>query len=182
MNPDLPACRGISIDFYARPVGWRRAAGIADGGRVRAHRCGSQLSAEARSADECGTSSVREVDSRRAFGNSRTHADYTSPSWTIGDSFFMAYTSQWMFGDAVLGRWNNWKSTVMWARFPMLLLTLLLGWVIYVYGSRMATWGGLLCLTLFVGTPLFVAIGPLVVTDIPVTLFTLVALWQLGEL
>jgi hypothetical protein len=112
-----------------------------------------------------------------------THADYTGTAWKESESVFSAYTAQWMFGDAVLGRWNEWKTTVNWARFPMLLLTLLLGWVIYIYGTRLGgPAGGLLSLAVYVSCPIFLAVGPLVVTDIPVTLFSLVALWQLAEI
>src|ERR1700728_2400679 len=110
-------------------------------------------------------------------------ADYSSPAWKLASDFFPAYMMQWMFGDAVLGRWNPWKPTLLWARFPMLILTLLLGWVVYVYASRLGgPWGGLLCLALYVTTPAFLVFGPLVITDLPVTLFSLIALWQLGDL
>jgi hypothetical protein len=112
-----------------------------------------------------------------------THADYASPSWRVARDFFYAYGAQFPFGDAVLGRWNDWRSTIMWARFPMLLLTLLLGWTIYRYATRIGgPLGGLLCLAAFVTTPAFLTFGPLVLTDIPVTLFSLMALWRLGEL
>src|SRR5450631_443378 len=112
-----------------------------------------------------------------------THADYTSPSWTLSVDFLPAFMSQWAFGDAVLGRWNPWKPTLMWARLPMLLLTLILGWVIFVYGNRLGgPWGGLLCVAAYVTTPAFLVFGPLVITDLPVTLFTLIALWRLGEI
>jgi hypothetical protein len=112
-----------------------------------------------------------------------THADYSSDAWKLASDFFPAYMTQWMFGDAVLGRWNPWKPTLLWARFPMLILTLLLGWVVYVYASRLGgPWGGLLCLSLYVTTPAFLVFGPLVITDLPVTLFSVIALWQLGEM
>jgi Dolichyl-phosphate-mannose-protein mannosyltransferase len=112
-----------------------------------------------------------------------THADYSSAAWTLSADFFPAYLGQWIFGDAVLGRWNDWKSTLLWARFPMLVLTLLLGWFLYHYGQCLGgPWGGLLCLAAYVTTPAFLVFGPLVITDLPVTLFTLIALWQLGEI
>ena len=112
-----------------------------------------------------------------------TRADYTSSSWTLASDFFPAYMTQWVFGDAVLGRWNEWKFTLMWARLPMLLLTLLLGWFIYQYANQLGgPWGGLLCLLAFVTTPAFLVFGPLVLTDLPVTLFSVIALWQLGEI
>jgi hypothetical protein len=111
------------------------------------------------------------------------HADYSSEAWKVSADFFPAYGAQWILGDAVLGRWNDWKSTLMWARFPMLILTLLLGWLVYHYGSRLGgPWGGLLCLTAYVTSPAFLVFGPLVITDLAVTLFSLIALWQLGEI
>jgi 4-amino-4-deoxy-L-arabinose transferase-like glycosyltransferase len=111
------------------------------------------------------------------------HADYSGAAWKVAAEFFPAYGAQWMFGDAVLGRWNDWKSTLMWARFPMLILTLLLGCFVFHYSSRVGgPWGGLLCLTAYVTTPAFLVFGPLVLTDLAVTLFSLVALWQLGEI
>lgn len=111
-----------------------------------------------------------------------TRADYSSNAWKLSDTFFPAYMTEWMFGDAVLGRWNPWKPTLLWARVPMLILTLLLGWIVYVYASRFGgPWGGLLCLAVYVTTPVFLVFGPLVLTDLPVTLFSLIALWQLGE-
>jgi hypothetical protein len=111
------------------------------------------------------------------------HADYSSPTWKLAADFFSAYAAQWIFGDAVLGRWNDWKSTLMWARFPMLVLTLLLGWFVYYFGNRLGgSWGGLLCLTAYVTTPVFLVFGPLVITDLVVTLFALIALWELGEI
>lgn len=112
-----------------------------------------------------------------------TRADYKSGAWTGGSDFMRAYMLQWVFGDAVLGRWNDWKSTLMWARMPMLLLTLLLGWFLYHYATSIGgTWGGLLCLLVYVTTPAFLVFGPMVLTDLPVTLFTVMALWQFGEI
>ncbi|MGA8029738.1 MAG: glycosyltransferase family 39 protein [Bryobacteraceae bacterium] len=112
-----------------------------------------------------------------------TRADYTSNAWKVSDTFFPAYMAQWMFGDSVLGRWNSWRPTLLWARVPMLMLTLVLGWIVFVYGMRLGgPWGGLLCLALYVTTPAFLVFGPLVITDVPVTLFSLITLWQLGEI
>jgi hypothetical protein len=112
-----------------------------------------------------------------------TRADYSSPAWRVSNDFFYAYGAQYAFGDAILGRWNEWRFTIGWARLPMLLLTLALGWVVYVYGRRIGgPAGGLLCLAAYVTTPAFLVFGPLVITDLPVTLFSLVALWRLGEI
>jgi hypothetical protein len=55
-------------------------------------------------------------------------ADYTHISWTFSEKFFPAYLGQWVFGEWLLEKWNDPKTTLLWARLPMLLLTLTLGW------------------------------------------------------
>lgn len=113
-----------------------------------------------------------------------TRADYSHISWTFSErSFFGAYVGQWIFGAWMLNHWNLPATTVAWARFPMLVLTLALGWSLFVIGFRLGgNWGGLLCLAVYVSSPVFLAFGPLVHTDIPVTLFTLLSLWAFAEL
>jgi 4-amino-4-deoxy-L-arabinose transferase-like glycosyltransferase len=111
-----------------------------------------------------------------------THADYSHISWTASESFFPAYLGQWVFGHFLLMKWNDPVTTLAWARLPMLLLTLVLGWVIYVCARRLGgNWGGLLCLSVYVSTPAFLAFGPLVHTDMAVTLFALLTLWSFAE-
>src|SRR3989442_9637957 len=64
----------------------------------------------------------------------------------------------------------------------MLLLMLVLGWVLYAYARRLGgNWGGLLCLSVYVSTPAFLTFGPLVHTDLAVTLFSLLALWTFAQ-
>jgi len=110
------------------------------------------------------------------------HADYSHVSWTISEKFLPAYAGQWVFGAWLLTKWNQPSTMLAWARMPMLLLTLLLGWVLYAYARRLGgNWGGLLCLGIFVSTPAFLAFGPLVHTDVSVTLFSLLTLWQFAE-
>ncbi len=110
------------------------------------------------------------------------HADYSHVSWTISENFFPAYAGQWVFGAWLLTKWNQSWTVLAWARMPMLLLTLLLGWVLYAYARRLGgNWGGLLCLSIFASTPVFLAFGPLVHTDISVTLFSLLTLWRFAE-
>jgi hypothetical protein len=111
------------------------------------------------------------------------HADYSHISWTFSAGLFRQYLGEWVFGHWLLVRWNNPQSTIWVARIPMLLLTLVLGYVIYALGMRLGgQWGGLLCLTAYVTTPAFLAFGPLVITDIAVTLFWVLTVWQLPNL
>lgn len=111
------------------------------------------------------------------------HADYAHISWTSSDSFFPAFLGQWVFGDWLLARWNDPTVVLAWARLPMLLLTLTLGCVLYLCALRLGgPWGGLLCLSVYVSTPAFLAFGPLVHTDIAVTLFSLLTLWSFAEM
>jgi 4-amino-4-deoxy-L-arabinose transferase-like glycosyltransferase len=80
-------------------------------------------------------------------------------------------------------KWNDPHATLLWARLPILLLTLLLGYVLYTLGVRLGgPWGGLLCLAVYVTTPAFLAFGPLVVTDVAFTLFWILTVWQLPSM
>ena len=111
------------------------------------------------------------------------HADYTHFSWTFSNTIFHQYLAEWVFGHWFLMRWNDPYSTLLWARVPMLLLTLLLGFVLYSYGTRLGNaWGGLLCLSAFVTMPAFLAFGPLVLTDIAIALFWVLTGWQLPNM
>jgi 4-amino-4-deoxy-L-arabinose transferase-like glycosyltransferase len=110
-------------------------------------------------------------------------ADYGHISWTASEKFLPAFLGQWVFGDWLLERWNDPKSVLAWARLPMLLLTLALGSAVYLYARHLGgTWGGLLCLSVYVSTPTFITFGPLVHTDLAVTVFSLLALWTLAEI
>src|SRR5690349_11762029 len=110
-------------------------------------------------------------------------ADYNHISWTFSEKFFPAFFGQWVFGEWLLEKWNKPEMVLAWARFPMLLLTLALGWSVYVCAKRRGGyWGCLLCLCLYVATPAFLAFGPLVHTDVAVTLFSLLHLWTFAEL
>ena len=109
-------------------------------------------------------------------------ADYSSPSWTFSRSFYPAFAGQWIFGEQFVSKWNDPVSTLAWARFPMLILTLLLGWVVYAIAHRLGgEWGGLLCLAAYISTPVFLVFGPLVHTDIAITLFSLLTLWTFAD-
>jgi hypothetical protein len=106
-------------------------------------------------------------------------ADYSDLSWPFSASLFSENLGQWSWGHAVAVRWNDPYSTMLWARMPMLLLTLALGLALYVFGSRVGNnaWGGLLCLAAYVSTPAFLVFGPLVLTDIAVAFFCLLTIW-----
>ena len=115
----------------------------------------------------------------------RARADYSDISWTFsGERMFNEYMGEWVFGHWFLMRWNDPISTLRWARAPMLLLMLLLGFVLYACGTQLggSSWGGLLCLTVYATMPVFLAFGPLVITDIMVTLFWILAIWQLPQM
>jgi hypothetical protein len=112
-----------------------------------------------------------------------THADYSSIQWTISTKPFHAFLGEWVFGDWLLNKWNDPVTTLAWARLPMLLLTLVLGWVVYVCGRRLGgSWGGLLSLSVYASLPTFLAFGPLVHTDIAITLFSLLTVWSFAGL
>jgi hypothetical protein len=112
-----------------------------------------------------------------------TRADYSSTIWKISVDFFPAFFGEWVFGEYVLTRWNDVRSTLAWARFPMLLLTIALGWLVFQCGRRLGgDWGGLLCLAVYSTAPAFLVFGPLVLTDIPITFFSLLTLWAMAGL
>jgi hypothetical protein len=99
-------------------------------------------------------------------------ADYNHISWTFSGKFFQAFWGQWAFGAWLLEKWNGPKTVLAWARFPMLLLTLGLGWTVYACARRLGgTWGALLCLSVYVTMPAFLTFGPLVHTDMAVACF-----------
>ena len=111
------------------------------------------------------------------------NADYNHISWTFSEKLFHQLLGEWVFGHWFLMKWNDPKSTLPWARAPMLLLTLLLGWTLYIFASRLGgPWGGLLTLSAFVTMPAFIVFGPLVITDIAITLFWVLTIWQLPNM
>ena len=111
------------------------------------------------------------------------HADYSHISWTFSSKNLNEYLGEWVFGHWLIMRWNDPYSTVIWARMPMLLLTLLLGLAIYVFGSRLGdAGGGVLCLCVYASMPAFLTFGPLVLTDTAIALFWVLAIWQLPEM
>jgi 4-amino-4-deoxy-L-arabinose transferase-like glycosyltransferase len=111
-------------------------------------------------------------------------ADYSQVSWSFsGSGIFKQYLGEWVFGHWLIARWNDPVATVFWARQPMLLLTLLLGLALFLYGSRLGDqWGGLLCLCSFATMPVMLAFGPLVLTDLAIALFVVLTMWTFANL
>lgn len=110
-------------------------------------------------------------------------ADYGGPAWKASEDFVGAFLGEWSFGHWVIARWNDPKVVLMWARLPMLLFTLALGWAIFRIGSRFGgVAGGLVCLAVYVSAPVFLAFGPLVLTDIPIAFFSVLTVWAFAEM
>ena len=106
-------------------------------------------------------------------------ADYDHPAWLVSGRFFPAYAGELFFGEMVLKHWNDTGKTLMLARLPMLALTLLLGWIVYLYAREIGgPWGGVLSTAIYATTPLFLGFGPLVHTDVPVAFFALLTLYR----
>jgi hypothetical protein len=111
------------------------------------------------------------------------HADYSSIPWDFSSSAFHSMLGEWVWGHEVAVTWNDPSRTLFRARLPMLALTLLLGFAIYVFGARLGnSWGGLLALAAYASSPTFIVFGPLVLTDVAVTLFCVLTIWTFADL
>jgi 4-amino-4-deoxy-L-arabinose transferase-like glycosyltransferase len=111
------------------------------------------------------------------------HADYTNISWPFCSRGFSNLLGEWSWGHMLALSWNDPYTTLMWARVPMLLVTLVLGVFVYRFAAQLGgARGGLLCLTAYVTTPAFLVFGPLVLTDVTVTLFALLSMWSFASL
>ena len=109
--------------------------------------------------------------------------DYSDISWSFSNGWFSAMLGEWAWGHYVVLNWNDPASVLLWARAPMLLLSLALGLCICVFASRLGNpWAGVLCLAAYVTTPAFLVFGPLILTDITVTFFSLLTLWCFASL
>ena len=112
-----------------------------------------------------------------------TKADYSGPAWTYSKDFMFAFLGEWSFGHWVICRWNNPATVLSWARFPMLLMTLALGWAIFIYARRIGgIVAGLICLAVYASAPVFLVFGPLVLTDIAIAFFSVLTVWAFGSL
>ncbi len=112
------------------------------------------------------------------------HADYRGHIWTwSGKGFFNPMLAEWPFGAWIITHWNDRDSTLRWVRLPMLLLLLATGLSIYRYGERLTDgWGGAFALCWFSTMPVFIAFGPLVLTDTAIALFSLFTLWSFSTM
>ncbi len=95
--------------------------------------------------------------------------DHTS--WTQG------INEQWNFGSQFLyGSGNNPDQILFWARIPMILLLIFLGWFIFRWAKELAgNKVALFVLTLFSFSPTFLAHGRLVTTDVAAALGVVMA-------
>lgn len=108
------------------------------------------------------------------------NVNYSDPAW-CGEGNLKC---EWEFGKKFVSEWNaNPQHIVFLARVPMVLITLLLGVVIYAMARSVGgLWGGALSLVLFASSPFYLGLGTLVVTDIGLPLFVLSAAWTFGSL
>lgn len=98
---------------------------------------------------------------------------YAIPSWQEGN--------QWAFARDLLYEQGNDADTLLFlGRLPMIALTLLLGFVLYLWGRRLGgDLAGILTLTWYSFDPNFIAHGRYVTTDVPVTLAFTATLYAL---
>src|SRR5215470_13967162 len=109
------------------------------------------------------------------------HVDYSDPSWCASGE---GAECEWVFGKKFFEKWNtNTQHLLVLARIPMLGIALLLGVLIYSLARSLAgPWGGALSLILFATSPFYLGLGPLVLTDIGLPLFTLASLCTFASL
>jgi hypothetical protein len=107
-------------------------------------------------------------------------ADYNDPIWNASDR----EKTEYIFGGKFFASWNaNHRILLFAARLPMVALTLLLGLSLFEMARRLAgRSGAALVLSLFVTSPFFLANGPLVMTDVPIALFSLWTMWYFASL
>ena len=203
MSPELPAVAGVRQMPAAEPYQLRARVcvyvllvvmGLLSGGAARRE----SVTIDEIAHTGAGVSYLQKLDMRMNLEHPPlskviaaiplvlrgAHADYSHVSWTFsGSGPFKQYLGEWVFGHWFLMNWNQPRTTLFWARVPMLLATLLLGYVLYRLTACLGgTWGGVLCLVAFVTTPAFLAFGPLVITDIVFVLFWILTIWQLANM
>jgi len=87
------------------------------------------------------------------------------PSWQEG------VNNQWWFGNVFLYQsGNDADKIILWARLPMILLLILLGWLIFYWARKLGgNIVGIFVLLLFAFSPTFLTHGRLVTTDVGAT-------------
>lgn len=107
---------------------------------------------------------------------SRPHINYNSPNWQNGN--------QWAFAREFLYQSGNNPDTLLFlGRLPMVVLSLCLGFVLYLWGRKLAgDWAGLLTLGWYVFDPNFLGHGHYITTDVGVTLGYALTLYVLVRL
>jgi len=107
---------------------------------------------------------------------------FLNPALPLDDPYWKE-ADEWNFGAKFLYEYNNnADQLVFWARFPMLLIALLLGFYIYkwskeLYGHK----AGLLALTLFAFSPNILAHARLVTTDVGITTFMFITFYYIWK-
>jgi len=97
------------------------------------------------------------------------------PSWT--EKGKDQVNEQWWFGNQFLFHsGNNADKVIFFARLPMILLLLLLGWLIFYWAKKLGGNSvGLLSLFIFCFSPTFIAHGRIVTTDVGAALGSVLA-------
>lgn len=98
---------------------------------------------------------------------------FPTDSWLWTDGI----NEQWTLGDLLLhGNGNDAETITYWSRFPIILITLLLGFFIFVWTKEIAgTLAGLLALTFYAFDPNILGHGHYVTTDIGIAAFVFMA-------
>jgi 4-amino-4-deoxy-L-arabinose transferase-like glycosyltransferase len=85
---------------------------------------------------------------------------------------------QWEFGLKFLYEWNDADRVIFWARVPVMLLTLLLGFFVWRCARELYGWqSGFLALLLCLFNPDVLAHGRLVTTDLSIALFIFLSVY-----
>lgn len=85
---------------------------------------------------------------------------------------------EWEFGAKFLYDWNDADQLLFWGRAPVVLLTLILGVVVYCCARELYGWvAGCVALTLYLFNPDLLAHGQLVTTDLGVSLFIFLSVY-----
>ncbi|HOK55789.1 MAG TPA: glycosyltransferase family 39 protein [bacterium] len=106
---------------------------------------------------------------QKIFFSEEAYRNLRKNEWDLGMFFFY------------LNR-ENVDNIVFWARFPMILLGILLGFFIYLWSKELyGEIAGLFCLFLFSFCPNFLAHSCLVTTDVPFTAFFVITLYYLWK-